>query len=301
MSLVLLAVAAGVLAGWIRGGDLSRVAGTRIHGWPLLLLGLGALLLVDALDPARPAALVACAIGALVVVAVRNAHLVGFPVIVLGLLTNLTVLLLNGTMPVDPDALVAAGIVEADALDRAQVTGARHLLRPDDRATFLADIVPVPIVRQVVSFGDLIVLVGVADAVANQLCRRRRRRPLPAGAEAALLSIGPPVPPPDGLGIDLRATRDAAHWEPPLPLARPPAVIRPRVDPAAEIPAAQTGDPAQTSTATPAQDWGTAPSPSPVSGSQYSARPLRSAPRRRAAARAAASGAERRDAANQRR
>ncbi len=267
MSLVLFAIAVGVVAGWLRGGDLVRLAGVRIHGWPLLALGLGALLLVELLDPVHPAPLAACAFVALVIVAVRNAHLVGAPIVVLGMLANLAVLLANGTMPVDPDALVAAGMVDAADRDRVEVTGARHVLEDDDRLTFLADIVPVPWVGRVVSFGDLIVLVGVADMVANQLCRRRRRRPLPAGAQAALLSIAPPIPAPPGLELDLRA------------LEARPAQTRP----------AQTR-PAQTRIATPAQDWGTAPRPSPVSGSQYSASPLASAPARSQEARVSAAG-----------
>ena len=165
----------------------------------------------------------------------------------------------NGTMPVDPDALVAAGMADAADRDRIEVTGARHVLEDDDHLTFLADIIPVPWAGRVVSFGDLIVLVGVADTVANQLCRRRRRRPLPAGAQAALLSIAPPIPAPPGL--ELRA-------------ADRPAQTRPN----------------QTRTATPAQDWGTAPSPSPVSGSQYSASPLASAPARSQEASVSAAG-----------
>jgi hypothetical protein len=267
MSLVLLAIAVGVVAGWLRGGDLVRLAGVRIHGWPLLALGLGALLLVELLDPVHPTPLAVCAFVALVIVAVRNAHLVGAPIVVLGMLANLAVLIANGTMPVDPDALVAAGMVDAADRDRVEVTGARHVLEEDDHLTFLADIIPVPWVGRVVSFGDLIVLVGVADMVANQLCRRRRRRPLPAGAQAALLSIAPPIPAPRGLELDLRA-------------AEPPRQTRP----------------GQTRIATPAQDWGTAPSPSPVSGSQYSASPLASAPARSQEASVSAAGDEARAA-----
>jgi hypothetical protein len=266
MSLVLLAIAVGVVAGWLRGGDLVRLAGVRIHGWPLLALGLGALLLVELLDPVHPTPLAACAFVALVIVAVRNAHLVGAPIVVLGMLANLAVLLANGTMPVDPDALVAAGMVDPADRDRVEVTGARHVLEDDDHLTFLADLVPVPWVGRVVSFGDLIVLVGVADMVANQLCRRRRRRPLPAGAQAALLSIAPPIPAPPGLELDLRDADTRARTRP-----------------------AQTS-PAQTRIATPAQDWGTAPSPSPVSGSQYSASPLASAPARSQEASVSAAG-----------
>lgn len=276
MSLVLLAITLGVVAGWLRGGDLARLAGVRIHAWPLLALGLGALLLVELLDPVRPAPLAACAFVALMIVAVRNAHLVGAPIVVLGMLANLAVLLANGTMPVDPDALVAAGMVDAEDRDRVQVTGARHVLEDDDHLTFLADIVPVPGLGRVVSFGDLVVLVGVADMVANQLCRRRRRRPLPAGAQAALLSISPPIPPPPGLELDLRMAEGRPSWE--VPLARTPTWRLP------------AGGRPQTRIATPAQDWGTAPSPSPVSGSQYSANPLTSAPSRSHVANVSAAG-----------
>lgn len=260
MRLVLIAVLIGVIAGWLRGGDLLRIATVRVRGWPLLVLAVGALLLVEWFDPDQPAPLVACAVAALVVVAVRNAHLVGVPIVVLGMLANLAVLVVNGGMPVDADALVSVGLAERDELASISLAGARHVATPDDHLRFLGDIVPVRGFREVVSFGDLVVLVGVADVVSNLMCRRRRARPLPRNAEPALLSIAPPIPAPDGLAVDLR-----------------PA--------------------AQTSTANPAQHWGTAPSPAAVSGSQYSANPLRAAPARKARASSGASGAPRRAAA----
>ncbi|MEY2459083.1 MAG: hypothetical protein QOG30_913, partial [Acidimicrobiaceae bacterium] len=79
----------------------------------------------------------------------------------------------NGGMPVSARALVAAKIVNADEVAHVELRGARHLESPFDAITVLGDIIPMR--RQVVSFGDLIIAVATADVVAH-LARRQRRR-----------------------------------------------------------------------------------------------------------------------------
>ena len=85
---------------------------------------------------------------------------------------------------------------------------------------------PVPWLHQVVTFGDLLILVGLTDS-ARDFGRRRSRAP----------------------DVD-----DDELWP---------------------VPDSEPDQPADTTAAKVDQDWGDAPSPSPESGSQCSAKPLR--------------------------
>ena len=55
-----------------------------------------------------------------------------------------------------------------------EVDDPRHLETSDDPLPVLGDVLPVPFAHEVISFGDLIVVVGAADAV-RELSRRRAR------------------------------------------------------------------------------------------------------------------------------
>jgi hypothetical protein len=102
----------------------------------------------------------------------------------------------NNGLPLRADALVHGGLAARDESDRVQIRGAQRLERTDDRLTFLGDIVPIHETGQVLSFGDLLILAGVADIAANLTLRRRARasrpRRLPRNAEVALVAIAPP-------------------------------------------------------------------------------------------------------------
>lgn len=115
------------------------------------------------------------ALAVLLAFVAANAQVTGILVIGCGLLLNLVALVLNNGMPVRGEALVKAGVVERQELPTISVTGSRHLEAGTDRLAVLGDVLPVPGVREVLSFGDLIVLVGAADAVRD-VSRRRRRR-----------------------------------------------------------------------------------------------------------------------------
>lgn len=162
----------------------------------------------------------AASLAVLLAFVAANAHLTGVVVIGCGLLLNLVALVVNNGMPVRGDALVAAGVAEASELDTLSFAGPRHLETSTDVLGVLGDVVPIPLAGEVVSFGDLIIVVGAADAV-RELARRRR----PAWSAA------------ERQGYRSTMTQlKAVH------------------------------------------DWGTAPSGAPVSGSQNSAKPDRTAP-----------------------
>jgi hypothetical protein len=174
MLLPALAIVAGLLVGLTFRSPHRHAAPPHVRGWPILGAGLVAqvgaeLVLAGILVPVSYALLV--------VFAARNLHLVGMPIVALGLALNAIVIAANGAMPVRADAVEAAGIADAAELAATDVDlgPKREIEEPDDRLTLLADIVPISPLRQVVSFGDLVLHIGVADVVAHVVRRRRRR------------------------------------------------------------------------------------------------------------------------------
>jgi len=143
------------------------------------LLGVGAALNAASimLDGGAATIALAASLAALIAVAVVNRHLTGVAVVGVGLLVNLVSVAVNGGMPVRGSALVRAGLVtEAEADAQAVLFhGPRHLETGDDALGVLGDVLPIPLTGEVMSFGDLIVVIGAADAV-RELSRRRARR-----------------------------------------------------------------------------------------------------------------------------
>jgi hypothetical protein len=138
----------------------------------------------------------ACVLGSyalLVAFALVNVRLVGMPVVLVGLLCNVVVIGANAGMPVRTEALrqVDPGLTAAELADLDSDLGAkRHIETGDDVLTFLGDVVPVRPLGQVLSFGDLILAVGLADVTFRLLkpaaAIRRRRRPTVAEVIAML-------------------------------------------------------------------------------------------------------------------
>lgn len=159
------AVAAGLAIGLLSGGRLQRLAEARLRLVSLLLAG-------AVLEAAGTlwiggrwglAALIAGYIS-LLAFALANAATTGMVLVAAGLLANLAVIAVDSGMPVRG---VATDIT----------AGARHHgIRPGDRLTFLADVVPVPAVGETVSAGDIVLSIGVATVIAG-LVRPRLRTP----------------------------------------------------------------------------------------------------------------------------
>lgn len=177
MILALAAIAIGLAIGLLFPARHRHAAAPRLRAWPLL--GAGVVIQVAAGVVLGPP-LVLLSYALLVAFALRNLHFVGMPVVVVGLALNGTVIGANGAMPVRAEALVAAGVVEAEEVASVDVGPKRRLEEPGDRLTALADIVPVAPAGTVVSFGDLILFMGLADVVVHAVRRRRRRRGVPS-------------------------------------------------------------------------------------------------------------------------
>jgi hypothetical protein len=173
---VLLAVAAsaGACIGLLRPAAGRHSVRARLRACAILgagvLLQLGALAIDDTFSPVA----LGLSLTVLAAFAFANRHITGVAVMGVGLLLNLVAVAVNSGMPVRGEAVVRAGIAGEADLGDLRFRGARHLERPSDPLPWLGDVVPVPVTGHVVSFGDLVLMAGLADATA-QLARRRRR------------------------------------------------------------------------------------------------------------------------------
>lgn len=169
----MVAVVVGFMAGRLRPPMGAR--GVRIQFRHLSFLGVGAAgnLVAYFLDEHAATIVLAGSLCALLAFVGSNTHVTGVVVIGLGLLLNLVALVVNNGMPVRGGALVEAGLVERAELATLELSGPRHLESRADALPVLGDVLPLPLGREVMSFGDLIVVAGAADAV-RELARRRR-------------------------------------------------------------------------------------------------------------------------------
>ena len=181
--LLLLFLAAGLLAGFVRGGRLGNLGQMPLrHGWlaVLALVGQGvAFSPVGGLFPVLTAPLYLTSNLLLFLPVAFNIHLAGMRLFGLGLLCNALVISLNGGyMPVSPAAQRLAGLEQRAEILEAQ---GRHyntvLMTADTRLTFLGDIIPWPLLpipfRNVYSLGDFLIGGGGFWLVVRGMGRER--------------------------------------------------------------------------------------------------------------------------------
>jgi hypothetical protein len=159
---VLATLVLAVLAGYLAGGRLSKLAMLRIR-WPVVLIVAVALQCIPAAGGTWPLVLLFVSLGLLLVFVTANlrARAVGFPLVAIGLLLNCTVIAVNQGMPVTREALVASH--QSDTLESLVRDGGakHHLAVSGDRLLLLADVIPIAPIRQVVSVGDLFTDLGI--------------------------------------------------------------------------------------------------------------------------------------------
>jgi uncharacterized protein DUF5317 len=186
----LAAMAIGFLVSLALGGRFRHLAGKSFRIWLLLPIGLLLQVLVQREATPAPFALLLLSYVCLIAFGVANRRLTGMWLIVLGFSLNLLCIGLNHGMPVSRTALGSLGMQEPPLGVK------HHLERSSDKLVFLGDIIPVPSpVDEALSFGDMIMTVGVADLLFNlmqpprkeQRARGRRRgsRPVPAVGKLA--------------------------------------------------------------------------------------------------------------------
>lgn len=174
MVLLLIAVVVGAGAGLLRpalGRHAARPEVVRI-GW----LAVGAVLnAASILAPGDLATLaLAGSLTALLWFAAGNRAITGVAVIGVGLFLNLTALGVHGAMPVRAEALVRAGVVDSVGAAASALDPPHRLETSRDPLPILGDVFPLAATGEVLSFGDLVVVLGLADAVRD-LARRRAR------------------------------------------------------------------------------------------------------------------------------
>ncbi|MFL5766933.1 MAG: DUF5317 family protein [Actinomycetota bacterium] len=160
MRLVLLTLPIGVLVGLLLRGRIGRLASLPVRA-PLLAAAGIAFQFVPATGTLGAILLVASFLF-LCAFAVRNLRLPGFPLILLGLVLNLTVIAVNNGMPVTRHALVRSG-QESTFRDLRDAGGSKHhLASSQDQLLPLADVLALPPpVSQAISVGDIATHAGI--------------------------------------------------------------------------------------------------------------------------------------------
>ncbi len=187
MLYIVVAVVGGVLVGAATGGRIANLGEAPFRIWPTLVAGIVLQIAAGAITGAPGLALVLASYALLLAFAAANLARVGMGLVLVGIAMNLVVIAVNGGMPVRARAIVAAGIAERREIPTIEFGSKRHLERRDDRLTFLGDIIPVAVgPGEVLSFGDLVMAVGIADVIVHLM----RRRPALAVSQPAAASPG---------------------------------------------------------------------------------------------------------------
>jgi hypothetical protein len=186
-----LVVVAAVVIGYARGGRLHRVTEAGLAWSWLLFVGLALQLGVDI--GAAYSALLVGAVGtglllashALVAVWIWiNRFLPGIFLVFCGLALNALVIGLNGGMPVDPEAMVAVGLSAEGAIQ-----GKHVLMTEATRLPWLGDVFPIPVLRTVISVGDVVLAAGLIPIVGHLMTYRGRDQRRSRSEERA--GVGP--------------------------------------------------------------------------------------------------------------
>ena len=165
---VLAAMVVGIAVGLLTGGHVREAGRSRVRSVWLLVAGVGLQLLAGRLSGVGvvPFLVAYALLGAF---AVRNVTRTGMGVILLGLALNAAPIVLDGGMPVESHAIVSAGMATTAEVADLSFGGKRHLAHPGDHLRGLDDTIPDWFTHEVLSFGDLVIAVGVAAVFAGLL------------------------------------------------------------------------------------------------------------------------------------
>jgi hypothetical protein len=181
MSFFFVTVALALGVALVTGGSLRSIAATELKHPSILAVAVGIQLVLEVLHPTSgtpghlASALLVASYVFLLLFCLANLRLRGMAVVMVGIALNGVVITLNGGMPIRaPEAAV-------------EQTAKHHAERPSDKLAGLGDVILVPALRQSLSFGDLIMLVGLVDVVFH--CSRRpaaRRRAAPVESSSSI-------------------------------------------------------------------------------------------------------------------
>ncbi len=142
----------------------SRLRVLQVNHWPVLALG-AVLSLAVGFDTNMLAGRFALGISLALLLAgcLLNRHITGARVVAVGIAANLGVLLANGYLPVSEGAVVAAGIIDFEGLDRVLLGAARRWSDDATIASWLGSTIPLAPLRDVITLGDLVTAAGLAN------------------------------------------------------------------------------------------------------------------------------------------
>jgi Family of unknown function (DUF5317) len=182
MTVMVVTALLGGAAGVASGGRVRSIAQARIRRWWLLVLAVlvqGTLSLVP-VDLRAGLVVLACA--ALVIWCASNlavARLVpGMIVLGVGVAANMVVIAVNGGMPVSARALRDAGYPRSFNVTRGHLD--KHVPEVHAHLGFLGDFIPIPGIRNVLSLGDVAMLIGIFLVVRGATLLGPGRTRLPA-------------------------------------------------------------------------------------------------------------------------
>lgn len=175
MVLVVVTVTVALAVGLLRGGRFGNLADASIRAGFLVAVAAAAQFL-HALAPGETAAVTLTVLSeaALLTFLWCNRYLAGTLLAAVGSALNTAVIVANGAMPVSRDAILAI------SRHPAEMSPGRHRLLSDgDALPALADVIALPVLRSVVSVGDVILAAGLALLVMD-LMRPRPQRSRPS-------------------------------------------------------------------------------------------------------------------------
>jgi hypothetical protein len=171
MSFLFVTVALALGLALVSGGSIRSIVATELRHPGILALAVGIQLALEVLHPAQgtaghlASALLVVSYVFLLLFCAANLRLRGLAVVAIGIALNGAVIAVNSGMPVRAPK------------EAVETTTKHHAERPSDKLTPLSDIILVPALRQSLSFGDLIMLVGLVDVLfhcgRNPATRRR--------------------------------------------------------------------------------------------------------------------------------
>jgi len=162
--IVVAALPIGLLIGLISGGDFGSLRDLELKLWPVALpaITLAIVISLDA-DPPLERFLLPVSLLLFAVVVFANLNVVGMAVIGVGIIANLAPVLLNGDMPVREQAVIDAGIATEQTVEFVELGAGRRFEEPGDLLTSLDARIPIGVLDEVFTFGDLIVILGLMN------------------------------------------------------------------------------------------------------------------------------------------
>lgn len=161
MGFTLIALGLGLAIALATGGRFRHLAGRSFRLWFLLPVAIALQVALEADGVPAPFALLLSSYVLLIVFGVLNLRHRGMWMVMLGFALNFAVIAVDHGMPVRPSAMRA--IHAKGEIHEVK----RHREKPTDKLVVLGDIIPVPPLDTVLSFGDMILAVGVMNLLYN--------------------------------------------------------------------------------------------------------------------------------------